>query len=90
MTENDLVDKLNEMLATTTRGVDITATVLLFGVLFDEEIRDSNSNASRIANAVGKKCQADITDGQKFSQLKFVEPTAAMTRRWKRDLYDQR
>ena len=83
MTHNDLVDKLQEMLATATKGVDITATVLLFGVLFNEEIRDSDSNGIRIAEAIQKDCGSAITDGQKLSQLKFVEPTAEMVRRWK-------
>ena len=48
VTHNDLVDKLQEMLATATKGVDITATVLLFGVLFNEEIRDSVVGRRRV------------------------------------------
>lgn len=39
MTHNDLVEKLQEMLATATWGRDMTATVLLFGVLFNEDQR---------------------------------------------------
>ena len=64
MTHNDLVAKLQEMLADSTAGRDVTATVLLFGVLFNEEIRDSGSNGSRIATAIGKDCKSAITDGQ--------------------------
>ena len=83
MTHDALVQKLQDMLACATSGVDVTATVLLFGVLFNNEIRDSGSNGSRIADAVDKDCNAMITDGQKLAQLKFVIPAPDMLRRWK-------
>lgn len=84
MTHNDLVEKLQSMLATTTRGVDVTATVLLFGILFDEEIRDSGSSGTRIAeDASEKRYGPMVTDGQALARLGFVQPTTEMVRRWK-------
>ncbi len=85
MTHNDLVEKLRSMLATATHGDDVTATVLLFGVLFDEEIRDSGSSGTRIGEASGKRYGPMVTDGQKLARLRFVEPTPEMVNRWKRE-----
>lgn len=86
MTHNDLVAKLRTMLDAATHRVDVTATVLLFGVLFNEEIRDSGSNATRIARDVsGKQYAAMITDGQALARFGFVEPSAEMIRKWKDD-----
>ena len=83
MTHNDLVAKLEAMLATTTRGRDTTATVLLFGVLFNEEIEQSESNGSKLAAAVQKDCASDITDGQALARFGFVVPSTEMARKWK-------
>lgn len=83
MTHNDLVAKLREMLATVTPGRDTTATALLFGVLFNEEIAASESKGSRIAAAIEKDCSSAITDGQALARFGFVQPTAAMVSRWK-------
>ena len=86
MTHNDLVEKLRSMRATATPGDDVSATVVLFGVLFDEEIRDSGSNGTRIgAEALGKKYGAMVTGGQKLAQRGFVHPSGEMVNRWKRE-----
>ena len=82
MTHNDLVAKLKEMLASAKMGVDITATVLLFGILFNEQIKNSDSDAAKIAGAIEKKYSPMINGGQKLAELKFVEPTAEMVSRW--------
>ena len=47
MTHNDLVAKLRTMLDAATHRVDVTATVLLFGVLFNEEIGSTRSVQAR-------------------------------------------
>ena len=84
MSHNDLVTKLEEMLATATPRRDTTAIVLLFGVLFNEEIRDSGSSGQRLAEAAaGKRYGPMIKNGQALARFKFVEPTPDMVRKWK-------
>ena len=73
------------MLASATHGDDVTATVLLFGILFDEEIRDSGSSGTRIGEASGKRYGPMVTDGQKLARRGFVQPSADMVRKWKSD-----
>lgn len=86
MTYDDLDAKLREMLETSTHGANVITTVLLFGVLFDEEIRNSESNGTRIAEGASvRHLRSKITDGQALARLGFVEPTAAMVRKWKND-----
>ena len=38
MTIDDLVAKLTQMREASTRGIDMTATMHLFGIIFDKEI----------------------------------------------------
>ena len=90
MTHNDLVAKLKAMLATTTPRVDVTATVLLFGILFDEEIQGSGSSGTRVAEAASeKKYGPMVTGGQALARFGFVKPSAEMVRKWKGEGTDE-
>ena len=80
MTTRDLIKTLEKMRAGATRGDDLTATTLLFGVIFDEHIKNSGSNAADIGKAVGLQQGTTISDGQKLAQ--FVDPKPGVVRRW--------
>ena len=80
MTTRDLIKTLEKMRAGATRGDDLTATTLLFGVIFDEDIKNSGSTAAAIGKAVGLQQGTTISDGQKLAQ--FVDPKPEVVRRW--------
>ena len=76
MTIDDLVAKLTQMRETSTRGIDMTATMHLFGIIFDKEIEASGATAAEIARGarIESKVSAQIADGRNLARYVTVNP----------------
>ena len=90
MTEDELVKKLHDMREYgRSLGRHETAMMFVFGLIFDDEIEASDSNASRLARAYKAKYNTrigqgeDISDGRKLKR--FVTVNADELRRWHPD-----
>ena len=88
MTEGEPVQKLHDMREHgRSLGRCETAMMLVFGLIFDDEIEASGSNAARLARAYdpkyGRRIGAgeDISDGRKLNR--FVTVNADELRRWR-------
>ena len=89
MTEGELVQELHDMRRHgRSLGKCGTVMTLVFGLIFDDEIEASGSNAARLARAYearyGSRIGAgeDISDGRKLNR--FVTVNADELRRWRR------
>ena len=82
MTEDELVAKLVEMRAWgEPDGHKMSATVL-FGVLFDEDIRRWNDHGvDKLAKRAGLTSGVEIRYGRKLAE--FVSPNYNVLRKWK-------
>ena len=76
MTIDDLVAKLTQMREDSTRGIDMTATMHLFGIIFDKEIEASGATAAEIARGarIESKVSAPIADGRNLARYVTVKP----------------
>ena len=87
MTEDDLVQKLHAMREHgRSLGKCETAMMHVFGLIFDDDIEASGTNASRLALAYEVKYGSpvgapNISDGRKLNR--FVTANAAELRRWR-------
>lgn len=87
MTEDQLVQKLHEMREHGRSLIQCeTAMMHVFGLIFDDDIEASGSNASRLAKAYEAKYGTrvgapNISDGRKLSR--FVTANADELRRWR-------
>ena len=79
MTKQQLIEKLREMRTSAPHG-ELTAMTELFGILFDREIRDCESNGAEIGRGVDTRNE-DINDGRKLAA--YVDPKPEVVRRWK-------
>ena len=79
MTKQHLIDKLREMRRTAPQR-ELTAMTELFGILFDQEIRDCGPNGAEIGRGadIGN---VEINDGRKLAA--YVDPKPEVLRRWK-------
>ena len=76
MTIEDLVAKLTQMREASTRGIDMTATMHLFGIIFDKDIEASGATAAEIARGarIESKVSGEIADGRKLARYVTVNP----------------
>ena len=76
MTIEDLVAKLTQMREASTRGLDMTATMHLFGLIFDKDIDASGATAAEIARGarIESKVSAQIADGRNLARYVSVNP----------------
>ena len=76
MTIDDLVAKLTEMREASTPSIDMTATMHLFGIIFDKDIEASGTTAAEIARGarIGSKVSGQIADGRKLARYVTVNP----------------
>ena len=78
MTIEDLVAKLTQMREASTRGIDMTATMHLFGIIFDTDISASGATAPEIAGKAPitskKSVSAEIADGRNLARYVTVNP----------------
>ena len=76
MTIDDLVAKLTQMREASTRGIDMTATMHLFGIIFDKDIEASGATAAEIARGarIESKVSAPIADGRNLARYVTVNP----------------
>ena len=83
MTEDELVAKLKEMLAWgDAAGGHKMAAALLFGVLFDEDIRRwKDSGVNTLAEKAGLTAGVEIRYGRKLAE--FVSPNYNVLRKWR-------
>ena len=75
MTIDDLVAKLTQMRENSTRGTNMTATMHLFGIIFDKEIEASGATAAEIARGARiESVSGEIADGRNLAQYVTVKP----------------
>ena len=79
MTKQQLIEKLREMRATAPYR-ELMAMTKLFGILFDQEIRDCGSNGAEIGKALDIG-SVEINYGRKLAA--YVDPKPEVLRRWK-------
>ena len=61
----------------------LTAMTQLFGILFNEEIEGSGSNAAEIAREAGiRNAEVQINDGRKLARC-YVTVKPEVLRRWR-------
>ena len=75
MTIDDLVAKLTQMREASTRGIDMTATMHLFGIIFDKDISASGATAAAIARGARiESVSGEIADGRNLARYVTVNP----------------
>lgn len=81
MTKDELSTKLTEMRNAAPHG-RMGVYTLLFGILFDEEIEDSGTNAAQIATESGfKGLDIEINYGRRLAR--HVRVNRDVAQRWK-------
>ena len=74
MTKHELIQKLKEM-RSTAKPREVSATTVLFGILFDDDIARAGTNAAQISKDAGLAgWDVEINYGRKLAQYVTVEP----------------